>query len=87
MRRWNIIGIAIVYGILGVILALVWSQAIGFKLSTGLLIGGIVGVVVPTIQAMFLYQDAIRGMTMMYGGIWFLLLVIGLGIWLFGAIL
>ena len=78
----RVIAVAVIFGICGLLLGLLWSIAIGFNIGIGLLAGGLIGAIMPAIQATYLTKDALNGMTVMYGGIWLFLMIAGGVVWL-----
>jgi len=83
-RVGMIVGPTVTFGIMSAVAGIVWGLAVGSSMSIGAKWGGILGASIVFILAIALAskRKAIKGMGLMFGGIWGIAVVIGLVVWL-----
>jgi len=77
----------VTFGLMGALAGFVWALALGFDLSRGALLGGVISATIVFVLLLGLSSLAAKGMALMFGGAWGAIVVIGLLVWLVRSII
>lgn len=72
------IGATVTFGIMSMLAGLLWSWAIGFDAGAGALWGAIIGGGIVFVLSIGISKQAVKGMGLMLGGLWLIVMVVGL---------